>query len=55
MEKLHELRDELMKSKLEGFTDFQTHKGGKFLKINDLIGEIDNLRVCQCPPKDDLS
>lgn len=55
MENLYKLRDELMKSKLEGFTDFQTHKGGEFLKINDLIDEIDNLRVCKCPPKTDLS
>ena len=52
MEKLKSLRDELMKSKLEGFTDFQTHKGGKFLKIDDLINEIDNLKVCQCPTKE---
>ena len=49
MEKIHKLRDELMKSKLKGFTDFQTHKGGEFLKIDDLISEIDNLKVCKCP------
>jgi hypothetical protein len=49
MEKLHELRDELMKSKLEGFTNFQIRKGGEFLKIDDLISEIDNLKVCKCP------
>ena len=48
MEKLHELRDELMKAKLKGFTSFQTHKGSEFLNINDLINEIDNLKVCKC-------
>jgi hypothetical protein len=52
MEKLHELRDELMKSKLEGFANFQIHKGGEFFNINDLISEIDNLKVCKCPPKE---
>jgi hypothetical protein len=51
MEKLYELRDELMKAKLNGFTNFQTHKGSEFLKIDDLINEIDNLKVCNCPPE----
>ena len=49
MEKLHILRDELMKAKLKGFISFQTHKGSEFLKIDDLIEEIDNLKVCKCP------
>lgn len=55
MEKLHELRDELMKAKLSGLHRFELQKSGKWLDIGDLITEIDNLRVCQCPPKDDLS
>jgi hypothetical protein len=55
MEKLHELRDSLMEAKLKGFHRFETHKSGKWFLIDDLINEIDNLRVCQCPPKTDLS
>lgn len=55
MEKLHELRDSLMDAKINEFVNFKTHKEGKWLNITDLITEIDNLRVCQCPPKDDLS
>jgi len=49
MEKLNELRDELMKAKLEGFANFQIRKGSEFLKIDDLIEEIDNFKVCKCP------
>lgn len=55
MEKIYELRDELMKAKLDGLHRFVIQKSGRWLSINDLIEEIDNLRVCQCPPKDDLS
>ena len=55
MEKLYEFRDELMKAKLNGLHRFELQKSGKWLSINDLIEEIDNLRVCQCPPKTDLS
>jgi hypothetical protein len=55
MEKIYEFRDELMKHKMEGFSQFTIKKGGKWIQIDGLIEEIDNLRVCQCPPKDDLS
>jgi len=50
MEKIYELRDELMKHKIDGFAQFTLKKGGKWLDVNKLIEEIDNLRVCQCPP-----
>lgn len=55
MEKIYEFRDELMKHKMEGFSQFTIKKGSKWIQIDKLIEEIDNLRVCQCPPKDDLS
>ena len=55
MDKLYELRDELIKAKLSGIYRFELLKSGKWLDINDLITEIDNLKVCQCPPKDELS
>ena len=49
------LRDSLMEGKKSGFIQFQTHKNSEWFIIDELIEEIDNLRVCQCPPKDDLS
>lgn len=55
MNLIYELRDELMKRKLNGFTQFYVEERGKYFTIDDFIEEIDNLRVCQCPPKDDLS
>ena len=55
MKNLNELRDSLMEAKLNEFVNFKTHKSGKWLNIHDLITEIDNLKVCQCPPKDGLS
>jgi len=55
MEKIYELRDELMKHKMKGFDKFSLQKGEKWLKVDDLISEIDNLRVCSCPPKDNNS
>lgn len=51
MEKIYELRDALMKHKLNGFTEFYIDKQEKWFKIDDLIEEIDNLRVCKCPPE----
>lgn len=51
MENLYELRNALMRHKLNGFIEFYVDKQGKWFKIDDLIDEIDNLRVCQCPPK----
>ena len=55
MEKIYELRDELMNYKKDGFWQFQLSKNGKWLQIDDLIAEIDNLRVCNCPPTDNNS
>jgi len=55
MEKIYKLRDSLMEGKKSGFIQFQTHKNSEWFIIDELIEEIDNLRVCQCPPKDDLS
>jgi hypothetical protein len=55
MEKIYELRDELMKHKMKGFAQFTLQKGEKWLQIDDLIAEIDNLRVCNCPPTDNNS
>jgi len=49
MEKIYELRDELMKHKIRGFKQFALQKGEKWIQIDDLIEEIDNLRVCKCP------
>lgn len=49
MENLYQLRDELMKAKLNEFINFQTYKGGNYLNISNLIDEIDNLKVCKCP------
>jgi hypothetical protein len=42
----------LMRHKLNGFTEFYVDKKEKWFKIDDLINEIDNLKVCQCPPKE---
>ena len=53
MEKIYELRDELMNAKKVGINRFIVTKSGKWLEIDDLIEEIDNLRACNCPPKDD--
>lgn len=50
MKKIYELRDELMRRKIEGFTQFYIDEKGKYLSIDELIKEIDELRVCQCPP-----
>lgn len=55
MEKIYELRDELMEYKKDGFWQFQLSKNGKWLQIEHLIEEIDNLKVCNCPPKDNNS
>ena len=55
MKKIYELRDELMNYKKDGFWQFQLSKNGKWLQIDDLIKEIDNLRVCNCPPTDNNS
>jgi len=55
MEKIYELRDELMKHKMNGFAQFTLQKGEKWIQIDDLIAEIDNLRVCNCPPTDNNS
>lgn len=49
MKKIYELRDELMRRKIEGFTKFYIDEKGKYFSIDDLIDEIDNLKVCKCP------
>jgi len=55
MEKIYELRDELINAKKAGINRFTVSKSGKWLEIDDLIEEIDNLKVCECPRKDDNS
>jgi hypothetical protein len=50
MKKIYELRDELMNAKKVGINRFTVSKSGKWLEIDDLIKEIDGLRVCECPP-----
>ena len=55
MENLSKLRDSLSIARLHEFVNFRTHHFGEWLNIDDLIEEIDNLSVCKCPPKDELS
>lgn len=55
MEKIYELRDELMKYKKDGFSQFKLSKNGKWLQIDGLIEEIDNLKICNCPTTDNNS
>jgi len=50
MKKIYELRDELINAKKVGINRFIVSKSGKWLEIDDLIKEIDGLRVCECPP-----
>jgi len=52
MEKIYELRDELMNAKKVGINRFTVSKSGKWLEIDDLIKEIDGLKVCECPPSE---
>jgi len=44
-----------MNYKKDGFYQFQLTKNGKWLQIDHLIKEIDNLKVCNCAPKDNNS
>jgi|TARA_R110000868_G_scaffold45913_4_gene152050 hypothetical protein len=50
MEKIYEFRDELMSAKLRGFVSFDIHNSKKWINIDEIIKEIDDLRVCSCPP-----
>jgi len=50
MKKIYEFRDELMRRKIEGFTQFYIDEKGKYFSIDEFIKEVDELRVCSCPP-----
>jgi len=51
MENIYKLRDELMKQRLNNQTEFKINSSGTIFNIDDFINEIDNLRLCVCPPK----
>jgi len=50
MKKIYEFRDELMRRKIEGFAQFYIDEKGKYFSIDEFIKEVDELRVCSCPP-----
>lgn len=51
MNNLNLLKQELLRLKEKGITDFKIPTGDVNLNIDDFIKEIDGIKLCQCPNK----
>lgn len=52
MKNIYILRDELMQLKKVGQVQCNLEKSDIKFDIDEFISEIDNLRLCVCPPKE---
>jgi len=52
MKNLYKLRDELMELKKNNQVQCNLEKSNLKFDIDEFISEIDNLRLCVCPPKE---
>ena len=51
MSNLNLLKQELTLLKERGITDFKIPTGELNFNINEFLKELDDIKLCQCPPK----